>query len=378
MKTLAVVGSTGQFGGAEATDIHYLAELVRRGVRVRWAVPADGPLRGRLEDVGVQCDVVESPADLDALSRRYLNRRGSSVPGLAVAGMRYEARLTRWLRTVRPVAVLATGFRAHLAVTPVACALRLPLAWVASDFVPSGPAACRLWMQMARQPRLVIAYSHAAAAQPALRWSKSTLTVHSGVDLRTFTMGPLERDPLLVLVGHLTPLKNHLGFLEVLRKVRREYPRATGLLAGSDIYRTGGHQEYVRQVRAEVAAIEGVVLDAPVPEAVPALLRRAAILVHLSSVPETFGRVCAEAMASGAVVVGYRQGATPEVVGDAGVLVEEGDLDAAAQACSGLLSDGGWRCSLAEHARRRVEEQFTVERAGTAGADALSRALRLT
>jgi glycosyltransferase involved in cell wall biosynthesis len=377
VKTLAVVGSTGQFGGAEATDIHYVAELVRRGVRVRWATPAEGPLHQRLEAVGVQCDVVESPAALDALSRRYLSRRGTSVRQLLLAGARYEYRLARWLRSVEPDGVLATGFRAQLAATPVTRALRLPLAWVASDFVPTEPAICRVWAQLARRPRLVITYSDAAAAQPALRWSRSTLAVHSGVDLDAFVMGPLERDPLLVLIGHLTPLKNHLGFLDVLKEVRRDHPLATGLLAGADIYRTANHQEYAGKVRAAVAAADGVVLEAPTPEAVPALLRRAALLLHLSSAPETFGRVCAEAMASGAVVVGYRHGATPEVVGDEGALVDADDLDAVAQMCKTLLTDGALRRRFAIGARRRVEERFTVERAGIAGADALTRALGL-
>lgn len=377
MKTLAVVGSTGEFGGAEATDIHYVAELARRGVAVRWAVPVDGPLRARLEAEGVACDVVGSPTQLDELSRRYLSERRSSVPRLLGAAARYEARLAHWLRAVRPTGVLATGFRSQLATTPVAEALRLPLAWIASDFVPVGPPACRLWSQMARRPRTIIVYSAAAGAQPALRRSRATVVVPSGIDLDAFPMGPLRRDPLIALIGHLTPLKNHLGFLEVYREVRGRHPDVAGILAGADIYRTADHRTYVTRVRQAVAATDGVSLEAPAPERVPDLLRRASVLLHLSTVPETFGRVCAEAMASGAVVVGFRQGATPEVLGDAGVLVEAGDLAAAAAASCTLLADEQERGAMAERARIRVQERFTVQRAGAAGADALTDALEL-
>lgn len=378
MKTLAVVGSTGQFGGAEATDIHYVAELVRRGVRVRWALPADGPLHDRLRAVGVQCDVVASPSALDELSRRYIRRRRTSGVGLLIAAARYEARLARWLTTVRPAGVLATGFRAQLATTPLAATLRLPLAWVASDFVPVEPPICRVWAAMARVPRLVITYSQAAAEQPALRRSRRTVAIHSGIDLDAFPMGPAEREPLLVLVGHLTPLKNHLGFLDVLEMVRRDHPETTGLLAGAHIYATADHDAYAKQVCTTVAEVGGATLAAPAPEDIPKLLRRAAVLLHLSSVPETFGRVCVEAMASGAVVVGYRHGATPEVLGEDGVMVSPGDLDATAAACRTLLTDSVLRRRIADRARRRVEERFTVARAGAAGADALSTALPLT
>lgn len=378
MKTLAVIGSTGQFGGAEATDIGYVAELVRRGVRVRWALPADGPLHDRLRAVGVQCDVVPSPSALDELSRRYSGRRRTSEAGLLIAAARYEARLARWLVAVRPAGVLATGFRAQLATTPLAATLRLPLAWVASDFIPVEPTMCRVWAAMARLPRLVITYSQAAAKQPALRRSHRTVVIHSGIDLDAFPMGPPERDPLLVLVGHLTPLKNHLGFLDVLEMVRRDHPHAAGVLAGAHIYATADHHAYADHVQTTVAAAGGATLAAPPPEKVPELLRRAAVLLHLSSVPETFGRVCVEAMASGAVVVGYRHGATPEVLGEEGVMVPPGDLDATAAACRTLLTDSALRRRIADRARRRVEAWFTVDRAGAAGADALATALCLT
>ncbi|MFP5362089.1 MAG: glycosyltransferase family 4 protein [Thermoleophilia bacterium] len=375
---LAVIGSTGQFGGAEATDIHYVAELVRRGVAVRWALPRDGPLHDRLSAAGVPCDIVPSPPVLDGLSRRYISRRRTWEPRLIVEAARYEARLGRWLRGLRPAAVLATGFRAQLSATPVAASLRLPLAWVASDFVPVEPLPCRVWSAMASIPRLVITYSRAAAEQPALRRSRRKVVIHSGIDLDAFPMGPSERDPLLSLVGHLTPLKNHLGFLEVLETVRRDCPYATGLLAGAHIYSTSDHGEYAEHVRSAVAATNGATLQSLAPEEVPELLRRSAVLLHLSSVPETFGRVCAEAMASGAVVIGYRHGATPEVLGHDGIMVEPGDLAAAAAACRSVLRDDALRRRLAAAGRRRVEAKFTLERAAAAGADALSTALRLT
>lgn len=54
---------------------------------------------------------------------------------------------------------------------------------------------------------------------------------------------------------------------------------------------------------------------------------------------EQFGRMVAEAQACGAVPEGYSSGSLPEVVGGAGVLVPEGDVDALALALDALLED---------------------------------------
>lgn len=51
---------------------------------------------------------------------------------------------------------------------------------------------------------------------------------------------------------------------------------------------------------------------------------------------EQFGRVVADAQATGTVVAGYASGALPEVVGAGGVLVPEGDVDALANAVGDL------------------------------------------
>jgi glycosyltransferase involved in cell wall biosynthesis len=54
---------------------------------------------------------------------------------------------------------------------------------------------------------------------------------------------------------------------------------------------------------------------------------------------EQFGRTIVEAQASGAVVAGYTSGAIPEVAGEPGVLVPEGDAAALSAAVIALLND---------------------------------------
>ncbi len=74
---------------------------------------------------------------------------------------------------------------------------------------------------------------------------------------------------------------------------------------------------------------------------------------------EQFGRVITEAMASGIPVVGSDSGAIPDILGDAGLVVPEGDISALAGALTRLQRDAALRCDLAARGRTRVLQRFT-------------------
>ena len=74
---------------------------------------------------------------------------------------------------------------------------------------------------------------------------------------------------------------------------------------------------------------------------------------------EQFGRVLIEAMACGVGVVGSASGEIPWVIGDAGVLFPEGDVEALAQVLQGLIGDAERRTELGAQGRARVLGQFT-------------------
>jgi glycosyltransferase involved in cell wall biosynthesis len=79
------------------------------------------------------------------------------------------------------------------------------------------------------------------------------------------------------------------------------------------------------------------------------------------SLQETFGFVYLEAMTLGKPIVASRAGAAPEVVGDAGLLVDEEDSVGFASALDRLLLDANLRRTLGERGRKR-SAQFSQNR----------------
>ncbi len=74
---------------------------------------------------------------------------------------------------------------------------------------------------------------------------------------------------------------------------------------------------------------------------------------------EQFGRVLIEAMACEVVTVGARSGAIPEVMGDAGLLFDEGDESGLRSQLQRLLDDVSLRAELRERGKTRVLENYT-------------------
>jgi glycosyltransferase involved in cell wall biosynthesis len=73
---------------------------------------------------------------------------------------------------------------------------------------------------------------------------------------------------------------------------------------------------------------------------------------------EQFGRMLTEAMASGVPVAGSDSGEIPFVIGDAGVVLPERDVEAWRGAIVALLGDPERRAELAERGRARVMERY--------------------
>jgi glycosyltransferase involved in cell wall biosynthesis len=199
-----------------------------------------------------------------------------------------------------------------------------------------------------------------------------TVVPQFGVDPEVFLPGPRHDGPFTAgFLNRLIPAKAPLLALDAVAALEDVHLKVVG---------DGPLRDEVRSAIRKRGLEQRVSLRSRVPSAeVPALLRDLDVVVLPSvSTPswkEQFGRVLVEAMACGIPVVGSSSGEIPHVIGDAGIVVPEGDAAALADAISRLRADADlWR-QLSERGRARVLGRFTHARVAARTRDAYLQAL---
>ena len=76
---------------------------------------------------------------------------------------------------------------------------------------------------------------------------------------------------------------------------------------------------------------------------------------------EQFGGVLADGMAAGLPLVGSTSGGIPEVIGPAGLVFPEGDVEALAACLQRLADDPRLREELGRQGRERFEREFSID-----------------
>lgn len=211
-------------------------------------------------------------------------------------------------------------------------------------------------------------------------FSAAEIAAVYGIDQERITVAPLGADsrfhpagsavdgelpggvasPFLLHVGDLHERRNLPVVVDALLAARRRCAPASSLslvLVGID----RGVGDALDAAAAKAGAPNAVIRLANVPEeALRALYRAAAALVYPSRY-EGFGLPLIEAMASGTPVVASNAASIPEVVGDAGMLLDPGDVSGWTDAVEKILTDQSLRQSLRDAGMRRAAT-FTWER----------------
>jgi glycosyltransferase involved in cell wall biosynthesis len=159
--------------------------------------------------------------------------------------------------------------------------------------------------------------------------------------------------PYIFAVGNIHPRKNLGRLLEAylsLKKSRELTPKMVW----------GGLQRWESGTLIQRAQSAEVILPGFIAqEDLPTLYRQAEMLVY-PSLYEGFGLPPAEAMACGTPVIASNTSSLPEVIGDAGIMVDPTNVEAIAKAMDQLLDDAALRNRLKQVGIERASK-FTWE-----------------
>jgi glycosyltransferase involved in cell wall biosynthesis len=165
-------------------------------------------------------------------------------------------------------------------------------------------------------------------------------------------------DRFILHVGTIQPRKNLTTLLEAFAALHARHPDVGLVIAGANGWLFEGFFERLRRSGLE----DRVTLTGQIPdEDLPGLYRSAEIFAY-PSVYEGFGLPPLEAMACGVPVVCSNASSLPEVVGDAGILLDPLDVGGWVAALDGLLGDAQLRADLAARGPARAR-RFTWDAA---------------
>lgn len=156
----------------------------------------------------------------------------------------------------------------------------------------------------------------------------------------------------VLYLGQVQPRKNLRRLIYAFGRACAEHPDLPHhlLLAGG----LGWMQDDIRRAAVESAQATRIHFLDYVPDSlVPALVARADVLA-LVSLWEGFGLPALEAMAAGTAVLASNTSSLPEVVGDAGVLVDPEDVGAIARGLGELLKNDALRATCEQRGRQRA------------------------
>ena len=289
-----------------------LIEGLHDTAKVTVVLLEEGPMVSRYRDVGARVELL-------ALTDRALDsgRQRGGQPRAAPSYLGVMHRLHRLIRRTDPDVVAGNTLKGSAVAGPTARLAGRPFVWMARDrlspdYVSGLSRQLFRWL-LRLTASGVVANSHSTAK--SLPAHRRTLVLHDPLGPEFFGRanarppGPIRT---VGMVGRLAEWKGHRLFLAAFAEVfggGSVQARIVGDASGSDAVSIGELQQYA----AELGVAEQVTFTGHVDDTVAEYLR-IDLFVHCSLIPEPFGQVVAEAMASGCLVVAPDQGGPSELV----------------------------------------------------------------
>ncbi|MGH7148031.1 MAG: glycosyltransferase [Nitrospiraceae bacterium] len=358
MVTVLHLAGSGGWAGGETYLLLLARHLNRKRFRLIVASPEPGALVENLKAEGIETHVI----DMDPLGsiapllrlRNFLREKQVDILQSHGARGNFYARVAGRLAAIHPI------------ISTVHNSLYdYPISWgkrglyLACDRLTASLADCTLCVAESHRQELIKRYGLVP---------NKVVTIPNGVDLNRFQ--PAHRDrslrrelnlregvPLLGIIGRLTSQKGHVYLLRALPMLLEKFPEVRCLVVGD-----GEMREDLQRLAAELGLTDQC-LFIGVRHDMPEVLSAIDVLV-ISSLSEGLPYVALEGMAMAKPIVATAVNGVPELIQDGvtGRLVPREDPDALARAIGEILADPSTAAALGRAARRKVEQDYSVER----------------
>ena len=205
--------------------------------------------------------------------------------------------------------------------------------------------------------RRVICISKRVRDEVETRGKCFTEVVYNGVDPHFFSPGPIGKEPVILAIGNLNPIKGHDTLLRAVAVLIEEFPALRCEIVGD-----GEQREQLSRLAGHLNISDKVTLVGRISRKQVAEAIRRCTIFALPSRYEGLGCVYLEAMAARKPVVACRGQGIEEIIenGRNGFLVEPDNPPALAEVLTALLRNSGARERIAAAGQSTVLQNLTL------------------
>lgn len=374
-RPILVVAPSAKLGGSQHVLLALIKELPSHGWAAVPVLLEQGPLRGRIEEIGVEALVLRSHRT------REIHRSARTVLSLA-----------RIIREQACVLVFSNESKGHVFGGTAAALTRRP-AFYWQHGLPSRSTLERA-AALIPAKGVITGSNYQARAQRAISTRQTLIRVAPGVNVRALaafagqgevirtSVGWKPEQPVVGVIGRLVPWKGQHTFLEAAQLLSRARPDVRFLVVGGAPPDQRSYGEGLKAfVHSDPALCSRVHFSGMVAPGEVGAWIDAMDIVANCSVGEPFGTVLLEAMALGKPLVAAASGGPLEIVEDgmSGLFVPPDDPVALANALKRVLGDEELARTLSSGALLRVagfDERLMARRVAALFVRAIAGSLR--
>jgi glycosyltransferase involved in cell wall biosynthesis len=191
---------------------------------------------------------------------------------------------------------------------------------------------------------------------------KKIKVIRLGVDLNRFKPKITKKNHLTILfVGRLVEEKGIIDLYQAFVNVKKEFDQIKLKIVGDGLLK----KQLIKLIRKNHLE-KDITITSSNYQNMPKIYQSADIIVVPSKTTKTweeqYGMVLVEAMASGLPIIAYRSGAIEEIVANAAILVNEGEINNLTKQLIFLINNQNLRIKLGKMGRRRAEREFDGRR----------------
>ena len=358
---IAYLHETARIAGAENSLLNLIRNLDRKIFEPFFILPETGPLSDELEALGVPVIIIPFP------KIRNVRGVGNAVKKLIELFRGKNIRIAH-----------SNSIRTHIYAVVAANRCGIPSVWHQRNLLQRESIDPDRFLSFLADRIICNSAAIAARFETRGKLPDKVQVVFNGVDTGKFSpliSGSRFREELGIgceeivvgITSRFHQQKGHETFLRAAQMIVSGNLSVNGkvrfLIVGGSVFDEDKNREHVLRNMAEDLGLKDKVIFAGYRKDMPHVYAAMEIFV-LSSKDEACGRVVLEAMSSGKPVVATNSGGNPEMIEDGicGFLIRHNDARILAEKIVFLANNPGFAHQMGQAARKRIEENFSIEK----------------